>query len=308
MRSRPSPLSTATALTGIWALLLLVTVVAALYFGRAIFVPIALATLITFLLSPFVTRLERLVGRIAAVLVTVTIVFSIFAAASWVIGRQVIDLADQLPNYQANIVSKIRAVRVPAAGPLARLSSSIQTLQNELVAPSPSPRTEGGPAEGSRRAASPVPSPIPVKIIEGRNTIPQLLQESLTAILSPLGTAALVLLLIIFMLLKREDLRGRIIRLVGQGRISAATRAMGDAGYRVSRYLSTQFLVNACYGVCVATGLYFIHVPNAALWGLLAGVLRFIPYVGVWAGAFFPVVLSFAISSSWLMPLVTVAL
>jgi predicted PurR-regulated permease PerM/GAF domain-containing protein len=285
-----------------------VTVIAALYFGRAIFVPVALATLITFLLSPVVTRLERWIGRIAAVLVTVAVLFSVFAAASWVIGRQIIDLADKLPNYQANIVSKIRTLRVPAAGPLARLSSSVQALQNELVAPSPSPRVEGVPAEVSPRTAPPVSSPIPVKIIEGRNTIPQLLQESLTAILSPLGTAALVLLLVIFMLLKREDLRGRIIRLIGQGRISAATRAMGDAGYRVSRYLSTQFLVNACYGVCVAIGLYFIHVPNAALWGLLAAVLRFIPYVGPWVGAFFPVVLSFAISSSWLMPLMTIAL
>lgn len=308
MRPRPSPLSTAAALTGIWALLLLVSVIAALYFGRAIFVPVALATLITFLLSPVVTRLERWIGRIAAVLLTVAVLFSVFAAASWLIGRQVIDLADKLPNYQANIVSKIRTLRVPAAGPLARFSSSVQALQNELLAPSPSPRVQGVPAEVSPRTAPPVSSPIPVKIIEGRNTIPQLLQESLTAILSPLGTAALVLLLVIFMLLKREDLRGRLIRLIGQGRISAATRAMGDAGYRVSRYLSTQFLVNACYGVCVATGLSFIHVPNAALWGLLAGVLRFIPYVGPWVGAFFPVVLSFAISSSWLTPLMTIAL
>jgi hypothetical protein len=156
--------------------------------------------------------------------------------------------------------------------------------------------------------ASPVASPIPVKIIEGRNAVPQLLQETITAILSPLGTAALVLLLVIFMLLKREDLRGRMIRLIGQGRIGATTRAMEDAGYRVSRYLSMQFLVNACYGVCIAIGLYFIQVPNAALWGLLSGVLRFIPYIGPWAGAFLPVVLSFAISTNWLTPLVTIAL
>jgi GAF domain-containing protein len=147
-----------------------------------------------------------------------------------------------------------------------------------------------------------------VKIIEGRSAIPQLMQETLSAILSPLGTAALVLLLVIFMLLKREDLRGRLIRLVGQGRISTTTRAMEDAGRRVSRYLSTQFLVNTCYGVCVAVGLQFIGVPNAVLWGVLAGVLRFIPYVGPWAGALLPVLLSFAISSSWFTPLITIAL
>ena len=100
MRTRPSPVSPAVALNGIWALLLLAFVVAALYFGRPVFVPIALATLITFLLSRFVTRLERWIGRIAAILVTVTVMFGIFAAASWVIGRQLIDLADKLPSYQ----------------------------------------------------------------------------------------------------------------------------------------------------------------------------------------------------------------
>src|SRR5437016_290329 len=255
MRTRPSPLSTAAALNGIWALLLLASVVAALYFGRTVFVPIALATLITFLLSRLVTRLERWIGRIAAILVTVTVMFGIFAAASWGIGRQVIDLGDKLPSYQANITSKIRSLKLPAAGPLARVSSSVHALQKELVAPSPAPRMERAPADFSARTASPIATPIPVKIIEGRNAVPQLLQETITAILSPLGTAALVLLLVIFMLLKREDLRGRMIRLIGQGRIGATTRAMEDAGYRVSRYLSMQFLVNACYGVCIAVGL-----------------------------------------------------
>src|SRR5437016_10105571 len=308
MRTRPSPLSPAVALNGIWALLLLAFVIAALYFGRTVFVPIALATLITFLLSRVVIRLERWIGRIAAILVTVTVMFGIFAAASWGIGRQLIDLADKLPSYQANITSKIRSLKLPAAGPLARVSSSVHALQKELVAPSPAPRAGQAAADYSTRTASPIATPIPVKIIEGRNAVPQLLQETMTAILSALGTAALVLLLVIFMLLKREDLRGRMIRLIGQGRIGATTRAMEDAGYRVSRYLSMQFLVNACYGVCIAIGLSLIHVPNAVLWGLLAGVLRFIPYIGPWAGAFLPIVLSFAISSSWLAPLVTIAL
>src|SRR5438067_8884692 len=254
MRTRPSSITPSAALSGIWALLLIVFVVAALYFGRAVLVPIALATLITFLLSRLVTRLERWIGRIAAVLGTVIAMFTIFAAVSWVIGRQVIDLADKLPDYQTNIVAKIRSLRLPAGGPLARVSSSVHALQNEVVAPSPAPRAGEAPADYSTRTASPVATPIPVKIIEGRNAGPQLLQETITAILSALGTAALVLLLVIFMLLKREDLRGRMIRLIGQGRIGATTRAMEDAGYRVSRYLSMQFLVNACYGVCIAIG------------------------------------------------------
>jgi predicted PurR-regulated permease PerM len=315
MRTRPSLLTPTAALGGIWGLLLAAFVIAALYFGRSVFVPIALATLITFLLSRLVSRLERWIGRIAAVLVTVIAMFTVFAGASWVIGRQIIDLADKLPDYQANIVAKIRSLKLPAGGPLARFSSSVHVLQNELAAPSPAPSTDQAPDESTTRTtapptppAPPVASPIPVKIIEGRSAIPQLMQETLSAILSPLGTAALVLLLVIFMLLKREDLRGRLIRLVGQGRISTTTRAMEDAGRRVSRYLSTQFLVNTGYGICVAIGLQFIGVPNAVLWGVLSGVLRFIPYVGPWVGALLPVLLSFAISSSWFTPLITIAL
>ena len=308
MRTRITTVTPSAALTGIWGLLLLAFVIAALYFGRAVLVPIALATLITFLLSRLVTRLERWIGRIAAVLVSVIAMFAIFAAASWVVGRQVIDLADKLPEYQANITTKIRSLRLPPAGPLARLSSSVRALQKEVVAPSPAPPTERAPDDSSTRTAPLAASPIPVKVIEGRSAIPQLMQETISAILSPLGTAALVLLLVIFMLLKREDIRGRLIRLMGQGRISTTTRAMEDAGRRVSRYLSTQFLVNTGYGICVASGLHLVGVPNAALWGLLAGVLRFIPYVGAWAGALLPVLLSFAISTSWFTPLITIGL
>jgi predicted PurR-regulated permease PerM len=163
MRTRPSPLSPAVALNGIWALLLLAFAIAALYFGRTVFVPIALATLITFLLSRVVTRLERWIGRIAAILVTVTVMFGIFAAASWGIGRQLIDLADNLPSYQANITSKIRSLKLPAAGPLARVSSSVHALQKELVAPSPAPRAGQAPADYSSRTASPIAPLFPLK-------------------------------------------------------------------------------------------------------------------------------------------------
>src|SRR6476661_7593691 len=163
MRTRTTTLTPAAALTGIWGLLLLAFVIAALYFGRSVLVPIALATLITFLLSRLVTRLERWIGRIAAVLVTVIAMFTIFAGASWVIGRQVIDLADKLPEYQANITTKIRSLRLPAGGPLARLSSSMRALQSELAAPGPAPSTDRARGDSSTRTAPPVASPIPVK-------------------------------------------------------------------------------------------------------------------------------------------------
>jgi predicted PurR-regulated permease PerM/methylmalonyl-CoA mutase cobalamin-binding subunit len=304
MRTRTT--TNGSPLQGIWAILLIAFVVTALYFGRAVFVPLALATLITFLLSRLVNRLERWIGRIAAVLLVVIILFSVIGATSWMVGRQVIDLAEKLPDYQTNITRKLESVRLPAIGLFSRFSSSVNALQTELASPSPAPQPSG--AEAPVKSTAPQARPVPVRVIEGQNAIPQLLQEGISAVLSPLGTAALVLLLSIFMLLKREDLRGRMIRLIGQGRISATTRAMEDAGARVSRYLSMQFLVNTCYGSLVALGLHSIGVPNAALWGLLAGILRFVPYVGPWVGAALPVLLSFAISSNWVTPILTIAL
>jgi predicted PurR-regulated permease PerM/methylmalonyl-CoA mutase cobalamin-binding subunit len=306
MRTRTLPPNSAVALHGIWVILLLAFVVAALYFGRTVFVPIALAALITFLLSRLVSRLEKWIGRVTSVLLCVVVAFTIVGAVSWIVGRQVVDLAGNLPRYQENITRKVHSLRLPAVGTLARLTSSVEALQKEVInaTPTPAPKEQTTDLSSAKTGAS----PIPVKIIESRNAIPQLVQENIAAVLSPIGRAALVFLLVIFMLLKREDLRGRMIRLIGQGRISATTRAMEDAASRVSRYLSMQFLVNACYGICVALGLYFIGIPNAVLWGLLAGVLRFIPYVGPWAGAALPLILSFAISDNWISPVLTIAL
>ena len=149
---------------------------------------------------------------------------------------------------------------------------------------------------------------MPVRIVESQSRLPQLLQTAATGLLGPLGTAGLVLLLVIFMLFKREDLRGRMIRLIGQGRISATTRAMDDAGKRVARYLSMQLLVNLVFGVSIAIGLYFIGVPNAPLWGAFAAIMRFIPYVGAWIAAAVPLLISFAVSTSWVSPILVLAL
>jgi predicted PurR-regulated permease PerM/methylmalonyl-CoA mutase cobalamin-binding subunit len=250
--------------------------------------------------------LEKWIGRVTSVLLCVVVAFTIVGAVSWIVGQQVVDLAGNLPRYQENITRKVHSLRLPAAGTLARLTSSVDALQKEVInaPPTPSPKEQTTDLPSAKTDASPVP----VKIIEGRNAIPQLVQENIAAVFSPIGRAALVFLLVIFMLLKREDLRGRMIRLIGQGRISATTRAMEDAASRVSRYLSMQFLVNTSYGTCVALGLYFIGIPNAALWGLLAGVLRFIPYIGPWAGAALPLILSFAISDNWISPVLTIAL
>src|SRR6478735_11645211 len=164
MRTRPSSLTPTAALSGIWGLLLIAFVVAALYFGRTVFVPIALAALITFLLSRLVSRLEKWIGRVPSVLLCVVVAFTILGAVGWTVGRQVVDLAGNLPQYQANITRKVRSLRIPAAGSLARLTSSVDALQKEVInaspKPSPNDQTTGLPS------AKADVSPVPVKIIE----------------------------------------------------------------------------------------------------------------------------------------------
>ena len=209
------------------------------------------------------------------------------------------------PDYQTNIDTKLRAVRLPTGGAFGRFTRSVSELQNVCNCRirwkrHPARSETEAEAKSANRDSHKAPSirqPMPVRIVESQSRLPQILQNAATGLLGPLGTAGLVLLLVIFMLFKREDLRGRLIRLIGQGRIGATTRAMDDAGSRVARYLTMQLLVNSTFGICIATGLYFIGVPNAALWGAFAAVLRFVPYVGVWIAAAVPVLLSFAVST-----------
>ena len=303
------------ALVGIWMILLTAFVVTILYVGRQLLIPLALAAMLTFLLAPLVGRIERWIGRIAAVLIVVAMLFVVVGGAGWLLARQLIDLAAKLPDYQTNIDNKLHAIRLPTGGALGRLSHGVSELQKQLPdsleppanAAGSAPETKATTAARSRNLPA-GQQPMPVRIVESQNRLPQILQNAATGLLGPLGTAALVSLLVIFMLLKREDLRGRMIRLVGQGRISATTRALDDAGSRVARYLTMQLLVNVSFGLCVAFGLYFIGVPNAALWGAFAALLRFVPYVGVWIAAAVPMLLSFAVSTSWLSPVLTLGL
>jgi predicted PurR-regulated permease PerM/methylmalonyl-CoA mutase cobalamin-binding subunit len=303
------------ALVGIWMILLTAFVVTILYVGRQLLIPLALAAMLTFLLAPLVGYIERWIGRIAAVLIVVAMLFSVAGGAGWLLTRQLIDLAAKLPDYQTNIDNRLHAIRLPTGGAFGRFSHSVSELQKQLPDSSEPPANANGPApeikattEARSRNVPAAQQPMPVRIVESQSRLPQILQTTATGLLGPLGTAALVFFLVIFMLLKREDLRGRMIRLIGQGRISATTRAMDDAGSRVARYLMTQLLVNASFGSCIAIGLYFIGVPNAALWGAFAAIMRFVPYVGVWIAAAVPLLLSFAVLTSWLSPLLTIGL
>lgn len=305
-----SSVSASSALVGIWAVVLTTFVIATLHVARDILFPLALAALLTFLLAPLVTRLERWVGRIGAVLMVVLLIFAAAAGAGWILTRQMVDLAEKLPEYKGNIQVKLRGFRMWSGPRLGRFSDVLEELRKDLAG-TEAPRVEANPGTGrSEVAREPraVP-PVPVEVIEASHAQPlQLAQAILAPLLGPLGTSALVLLLVIFMLLKREDLRSRLIRLIGQGRISATTRVMDDAGSRVNRYLSTQLLLNVLYGAMIALGLYWIGVPNAPLWGACGTVLRFIPYIGPWIAASFPVALSLAVAPGWMMPALTLGL
>ncbi len=298
------------ALVGIWALSLTAFIIGALYVARDLLIPLALAALLTFLLAPIVTRLERWLGRIGAVLLVMIVIVAATGVAGWVLTRQIVDLATKLPDYKGNIQTKLRSFKLPAGSKFTKFSEAVEELKEELPGGKAADITQdlGKPGTAVVTAARTEP-PLAVQVVETSNANPfRLIQGVIAPLLGPLGTAALVMLLVIFMLLEREDLRNRIIRLIGRGLISSTTRAMDDAGARVSRYLLMQLVVNVTYGIPVAIGLYFIGVPNAVLWGASATVLRFIPYVGAWIGAAIPVALAFSVSPGWLMPLLALGL
>lgn len=302
-------LSASSALTGIWVVVLTSFVIATLHFARDILFPLALAALLAFLLAPVVTWLERWMGRIGAILTVVMLILATAVGVGWVLSRQLSDLATKLPNYKENFQIKLRSLRDVTGGRFKRISDTLGELRKELPGGVSASTTHEMGAEARAPAAPPVTRPVAVEVVESTQADPmQLVRVILAPLLGPLGTSAFVVLLVIVMLLKREDLRGRVIRLIGQGRISATTLAMDDAGTRVNRYLSTQLLLNVIYGALVALGLYFIGVPNAPLWGAGATMLRFIPYLGPWIGATFPVVVSLAVAPGWMMPVLTLGL
>ncbi len=295
--------TSAESLATISNVVLSASIILTLYFGRDLLVPLALAALLTFMLAPLVTLLQRWLGRIGAVLLVVVMMFAATGGVGWVLTRQAIDLAEQLPGYKVNIQAKLRSIQMPAHGPLSTISATLEELKKDLPGVPKEDATH--PTDSARQSED---KAVPVEIVGEKSQPLEFMQWVVIPVLGPLGTAALVLVLLIFMLMQREELRNRIIRLIGQGRISTTARAMDEAGARVSKYLLMQLVVNVTYGIAVAIGLHFIGVPNAILWGALAAVLRFIPYLGPWIAAAFPILLSLASSPGWMAPLLTMAL
>ena len=269
-----------------------VLVVVVLYWAQAILVPVALAILLTFVLTPPVTWLERWIGRAAAVLTVVALFFAVVALAGWGLARQMNHLAEDLPRYRVNILAKIADVRVAGkGGSVEKLQQTIEEITNDL-----------GKSEAPKGTVS-RPVVVTPETVAGFSGF-----AWLAPIVGPLGTAGLVLVLVIFMLLERRDLRDRLIGLFGLGRLTITTKAFDEAGSRVSRQLLMQSLVNLVYGIVAGIGLYFLGVPYALVWAALGAALRFIPYLGPVLGAGAPILVSLAALQGWMGPLSVIGL
>lgn len=274
---------------------------ALLFWGRVVAIPLALAILLSFTLKPVVRLLQRcFVPKAIAVIVAVTFACSIIGCLGWLIGAQLAGLSKDLPLYRDNIATKVRSVRaMMRGGAVERIQGTMETLAAELN----EEKTEVAEANPGNLQLSQSLQPVPVYITTPQRLINFEGIAALLPIIDPLTTSALVLILVVMMLLRWEDLRSRVISFSGHEKLTTATHACDDAGRRITRYLLIQLLLNGSYGLVFAVGLYFIGLPYAALWGLCAALFRYLPYVGPVVGGALPVLFSLITSDGWAQPL-----
>ena len=311
-----------------------VIVTGVLIVAKPVIVPLALALLLTFVLSPVVAGLQQRLGmkRVYAVIATALLTFSAMGGIGYVVAVQILGLAKDVTKHKDTIRAKLDHLRGSGAGPFGELLKTFRDLTDGPVGDAAATNADDvkKPATGDATAgdvvkvmpaaqdahverpigdatAADVVKVVPVALAQSKESGFSRISESVLPVLEPLATAGLVVILVIFMLLNQEDLRDRLIGLVGQSRLSSTTRAMGDATGRVGRYLLSVLAVNIVFGVLFAAGLWFLGVPFAFLWGFLAAILRFIPFLGTWAAASFPILLSFATAPDLTQPLTVFA-
>lgn len=292
LRDKTPPVSSMLMLASI------AVVIGALYLAKGVLVPFTLAVLLSFLLSPVCDWLERRrLGRIPAVLVTTTLGFIVLGLVAWIATIQITNFAPKIPEYRKNIEAKLSSVNEYAVAALSKLTSSATQMGRNLSPSGPASTPQGTDEQ-----------PFAVRVLSAPASPWQIFGGMFGTLLEVLGTTGIVIVFVIFFLLRRDDLRDRFIHLAGKSHVTMTTQMLEDAGARVSRYLVILFFLNVTFGICVGVGLYFIGVPNAVLWGILAGLLRFIPYLGPWLAAVMPVALSMAISTGWAATILTALL
>jgi predicted PurR-regulated permease PerM len=259
--------------------------------GHEVLVPLALAVIMAFALTPLVHALERRLGRGLALVLVVLLSLSAVTAFGYLLDRQIVDLSAQMTRYTESMRRKVAALRLHTPGFVGEISRTADTLAREL----------DEQVEARRNAQ-------PVRLVEGETSLMARLGAALAPIAAPLAKTLVVIVLVIFMLARREDIRDRIIRVVGRHRVTLTTRTLDDAGERIGGYLLTQTAINTAFGVLVTIGLTIIGTPYAALWGFVAAVLRFIPFVGTLLAMSLPALVGFAVFDGWGRALETVGL
>ncbi|MBK3396063.1 MULTISPECIES: AI-2E family transporter [Methylobacterium] len=290
-------------------LVIAAVIVAALYFGREILIPIAIAVLLSFVIGPLVALLRKLrLGRLPSVGVAVLLLLAVVAGLGGLIGMQLADLSTGLPRYQRTIAQKAENLK---AGPLGDVAGYLRSINHQIQqAGAPEQKPEEKPE--TKRAAPPaVQNPDKPVLVEMRDREPgpvELAEKVLAPVLSPLATLGIVFVVLLFILVQREDLRDRMIRLVGSSDLHRTTVAMDDAALRLSRFFLVQLALNAGFGLVIGVGLWLIGVPNPILWGIFSALMRFVPYIGAFLSALLPLALAAAVDPGWNMVLATAAL
>jgi predicted PurR-regulated permease PerM len=282
-----------TAESRLLTLVSLVVVIAGLYFGRQVLMPLALAVVFAFLLTPIVEVLEKYrLGRVPSVLTVLVLAFALLGAIGWGVSGQLMQVIVYLPDYKANIQLKIDSIRSPGSGRLGIATATVNDLSKALSGASETAGTKQLGRSSSRQ-------PISVQVTTPPHTASEYFRDIVGPLTGILETAGIVVIFTLFILVKREDLRNRLFRLAGSNQLSMMTQALDDASRRLGRYLLLQFVVNGAYGLLFGVGLYFIGVPNPLLWGVLASLLRFVPYVGTPMATLFPMVMALAVFPGW---------
>jgi predicted PurR-regulated permease PerM len=286
-----------------WSLGIAASGIAALYFAREILIPLAFALVLSFLLTSPVAWLQKLLlSRVAAVVIVIVLALSAATGTGWIVGTQLLSIVNALPRYRLNIHNKVESIRAGRQGALGRAAENIDLLEKEIAAPG---KTGATPTrdQSPRAPAQPAKAPTEVQVVPQPKPAFQYVYDFLRPALHILGSLGIIVIFSIFMLVNREDLRNRVLRLVGVGQLNAMTQAFDDATQRISKYLRTQFLVNFGFAALISAGLFLVGVPSPVLWGVVAGIFRLVPYIGVFIAASMPLVLSLAVFDGWSQPL-----
>jgi predicted PurR-regulated permease PerM len=271
------------------------TAVAALYFAKVVLIPIALALVIAFLLGPLVSRLQKWhFPRVLSIVAAVLLMGVITGGVGWLVMGQMSDLVAKMPEYRQRIQERVATVRTVFEKPLKEASKTMEDLGNDLAASSQ-----------SKAASEPVQT---VRVAEAPRGPLETALSAIGPTLDAVLTGAIAMLLAFVVLLGKEDLRDRVIRLFGGGKVLVTTQALDEAAQKVSSYIARLLLLNGMHGTAVGVGLTILGVPNALVWGLMSALLRFIPYAGPWIAAAFPILTSLAVFEGWTQPLLVMGL